>query len=80
MLIPYGLIVLVTSIALVAWFDFATEASWISKGIVSVLFLLTFGPFLHRLGVSSLVGLFLRVAISIFIIFYRMLLQAGTGK
>lgn len=80
MLIPYGLIVLIASIALVVWFDFLTEASWISKVIVSVLFLLTFGPFFHWLGVSSLVGLFLRVAISIFIIFYRMLLQARLGK
>lgn len=80
MLIPYGLIVLIASIALVIWFDLFTEASWISKAIVSTLFLLTFGPFFHWLGISSLVGLFLRVAISIFIIFYRTLLRAGVGK
>ena len=38
-LMPYGFIVLVAGIALVAYFDFATEASWITKAVVSGLYI-----------------------------------------
>ena len=36
---PYGFIVLVVGIALVAYFDFATEATWITKAVVSSLYI-----------------------------------------
>ena len=41
---PYGFMVLVAGTALVAYFDFATEASWITKAVVSGLYIeLLFG-------------------------------------
>ena len=36
---PYGFMVLVAGIALVAYFDFATKASWITKAVVSGLYI-----------------------------------------
>jgi hypothetical protein len=77
---PYGIIILAASIVLVAWFDFATEASWISKGIVSGLFLFCIGSLFGWIHIHPLVRLFLLVALSIFIIFYRTLRQGRPGK
>lgn len=77
---PYGFIVLIASIGLVAYFDFATKASWITKTIVSGLFILCIASFFGWIGVNSLIGLFLLVALSIFIIFYRMVRQAHDSR
>jgi hypothetical protein len=77
---PYGLIIVVASIALVAYFDFVTEASWIAKIIVSGLFVFSFASCFGWIAVNSLIGLFLLVALSIFIIFYRACLQARSRK
>ena len=78
---PYGFIVLVASVALVAYFDFATEASWITKAVVSGIFIFSFAScFGWIAAVNSLVGLFLLVALGIFIIFYRLVQQARSGK
>jgi len=77
---PYGLIVLVASVALVAYFDFATEASWITKAVVSGIFIFSFASCFGWIAVNSLIGLFLLVALSIFIIFYRLVQQARSGK
>jgi hypothetical protein len=80
-MLPYGLIVLVASIALVVYFDFVTEASWINKAVVSVLFLFTFTPFIYSWTHSTLpLGLFLRVAVGIYIIFYWKWQAAKLGK
>lgn len=77
---PYGIIVLASSIALVAYFDFATEASWIAKTLVSGLFIFSFASWHGWIAVNPLIGLFLLVAVSIFIIFYRIVQQARPGK
>ena len=77
---PYGLIVLVASIALVAYFDFATKARWIAKAVVSGIFLFSLASYRGWIGVNSLIGLFLLVALSTFIIFYRAWQQARLSK
>ena len=77
---PYGIIVLVASIALIAYFDFASQASWIAKIVVSGLFLFSFASWHGWIAVNPLIGLFLLVAVSIFIIFYRIVQQARSGK
>lgn len=77
---PYGLIVLFAGIALVAYFDFATEASWMTKTVVSGLFIFSLASWFGWIAVNSLIGLFLLVALSIFIIFYRIVRQARSGK
>ena len=77
---PYGLIVLVASVALVAYFDFATKASWITKAVVSGLFIFCFASIFGWIAFNSLIGFFLLVALSVFIIFYRTVQKARSGK
>jgi len=77
---PYGFIILVASAALVAYFDFATEASWITKAVVSGLFIFCFASFFGWIAFNSLIGLFVLVGLSIFIIFYRLWQQARSSK
>jgi hypothetical protein len=61
------------AIALLIWFVFISEASVIIKIIVGVLFAFSF--FLH-LAPFPMAGFFLRIAISIFILFYQMIRMA----
>jgi hypothetical protein len=76
----YSIIVLVGSIALVAYFIFATEASFVSKAVVAGLLGFSFACFYWIQG-WSLVGLFLLVALSVFIVIYRAWQQAHSpGK
>jgi uncharacterized membrane protein len=77
---PYGLIVLLGSVALVAYFDFATKALWMAKTMVSGLFLFSFASWHGWVAINPLIGLFLLVALSIFIIFYRAWQKARAGK
>jgi len=78
---PYGLIVLFGSLGLVAYFDFATEASWTTKVVVSGIFIFCLASFLGWIAfVNPLIGLFLLVALSIFITFYRTWQRARSGK
>lgn len=77
---PYGLIVLIAGAALVAHFTFFAEASWISKAVVSGLGIFSFASIFGWIPVRSLIGLFLLVALSIFIIFYRMVHDATSRK
>jgi len=78
---PYGIIVLIASVALVAYFDFATKASWIAKAAVSVIFVICFGTVLGWIaGINYLVALYLLIALSIFVLFYRTVQQARSGK
>ncbi len=78
---PYGLIVLFGSLGLVAYFDFATEASWIAKAVVSGIFVFCLASFLGWIAsVSPLIGLFLLVGLSIFITLYRAWQRARQGK
>lgn len=77
---PYGIIVLVASIVLVAYFDFATEASWITKAVVSGLFTFCIASFLGWIPVNSLIGLFALVGLNIYILFYRAWQQAHLSK
>lgn len=80
-MLPYGLVILFGSIGLVAYFDFVTRASWVAKVIVSGIFIFSLESYLGRLhAINSLVGSFLLVALSIFIIFYRIFEQARSGK
>jgi hypothetical protein len=71
----YSIIVLVASIALVAYFIFATEASFMSKAVVAGLLGFSFACIYWIQG-WSLVGLFLLVALSVFIVLYRAWQQA----
>ena len=71
-MIPYGLIVLVASVALVVYFDFRTEASWMAKGVVSGIFIFCMLSLFGWIAINPLIRLFLLVALSIYIIFYRM--------
>lgn len=77
---PYGFIVLFASIALVAYFDFATKASWITKAVVSGLFIFCFVSFFGWITFNSLINLFLLAGLSSFIIFYRTWQQAHSRK
>ena len=67
---PYGLILLVISIALALWYVFATKASLIAKASVSGLqcFALICFYWLPRF---ALYACFLMAGVGIFILFYR---------
>jgi len=67
---PYGLILLVISIALALWYVLATEASLISKASVSCLQCFALICY-HLLPRFSLYALFLMAGVGIFILFYR---------
>jgi hypothetical protein len=58
---PYGLIVLVASIALTGAYVFATEASYWSKALVIALLLVSF---------AWRYGFFLRAALGVFLALY----------
>jgi len=77
---PYGLIVLIASTALVAYFDFATEALWITKAVVSGIYLFCFASLLGWIPCGPLIRMFLLVAVSVFIIFYRTYQEAKSGR
>lgn len=77
---PYGFIVLFASIALVAYFDFATEATWLTKSLVSGLFIFCFATFFGWIAFNSLINLFLLVGLSTYIIFYRAWQQAHSSR
>jgi hypothetical protein len=79
-MIPYGIIVLIASVALVAYFDFATEASWIAKMVVSGLFIFCLASFFGWIAVNPFIRLFLLPGLSIFIILYRLVQRARSGK
>jgi hypothetical protein len=76
----YGFIVLIASVGLIIYFDFATEASAIFKAIVSGIFVFCMACFFGWIPGGSLIGLFLLVALSIFIILYRAFQQAKSGN
>jgi hypothetical protein len=75
---PYGLIVLVTVIALTYYYVFATSASLISKVIVlgALGFCLACFFWLHRF---TLVALFIMAGLGVFISFYRIFAQARSS-
>jgi hypothetical protein len=79
-MIPYGIIVLVLSIALVAYFDFYSKASWMAKAVVSGISIFCFASWFGWISFNPLIRLFLLVALSIFIVFYRMVEQVRAGK
>ena len=64
---PYALIVLAASIALTGGYDFVTEASYWSKALVTALLLVSF---------AWRYGLFLRVALGVFLALYFTYLKA----
>jgi hypothetical protein len=74
------LIIWIAGAALVAHFDFATEASWMTKAIVSGLALFSIATYFGWIPVRSLVGMILLLAVSIFIIFYRMIHDTRGGR
>lgn len=63
------LLVLLIAIGLAIWFVFISEAPIIAKILVAALFIISF--FLHT-SILPLAGFFLRIAIGIFVLFYRM--------
>lgn len=77
---PYGIIVLIAGAALVLYFVFATDASWIAKAVVSGLCFFSFASIFGWIAVNPFIGLFLLVAVGIFIIFYRIVQQARWDK
>ena len=64
---PYALIVLVASVALTGVYIFVTEASYWSKVLVAALLLVSF---------AWRYGLFLRVALGVFLALYFTYLKA----
>jgi hypothetical protein len=81
---PYGLIILFGSISLIVYFDFVTEASWAAKIIVSGIFIFSLALYLGWLPyidgrIGIVIGRFLLVGVSIFIIFYRTWEQNRSG-
>lgn len=79
-IMPYGYIVLIAGSALVAWFVLVTDASRIGKAVVSVLYMFSLASIFGWIRVNSLIGIFLLVALGIFIIFYRLYQDATLGK
>jgi hypothetical protein len=71
----YSIIVLVASVALVVYFVFATDASFISKTVVAGLFVFGSACFLWIRG-WSLIGVFLLLGLSLFIALYHAWQQA----
>lgn len=67
---PYGLIVMVASIALTGVYVFATDAAYWSKALVVALLLVSF---------AWRYGLFLRVALSVFLSLYFVYLKSRSG-
>ena len=63
------LLVLFVAIALAIWFVFISEASVMAKVLVGALFVISF--FLQPTS-FPMAGFFLRIAVSIFILFYQM--------
>ena len=74
---PYSLIVLVASVGLLAYFVFATEATAASKTVVAGLYAFSFYCMFRM---HFLVGLFLLVALNIYVLFYRVWYQAHLGE
>jgi hypothetical protein len=77
---PYALIVVLASIALVAYFVFVTEASWITKAVVSGIFIFCMASRFGWIACSPLVSQFLLIALNVFILVYRTWEQAKTGQ
>lgn len=77
---PYGYIVLIAGSALVAWLVLVTDASRIGKAVVSALYIFSLASIFHWVPINPLIGLFLLVALGIFIIFYRLYQDATLGK
>ena len=63
------------TIALAIWFVFMSDASLVAKIVVGILFVTSF--FLHP-SAFPLAGFFLRIAISIFVLFYQIIQAAKT--
>jgi hypothetical protein len=63
------------TLALAIWFVFMSEASMVAKIVVGIIFVASF--FLHP-SAFTLAGFFLRIALSIFILFYQMYQSAKT--
>ena len=68
---PYGLVVLVAALALVAVYVFATEASLWSKALVAGLLLVSFG---------WRYGMFLRVGLGVFLSLYFTCLRSRSER
>ncbi|MGH7976132.1 MAG: hypothetical protein ACREDS_07310 [Limisphaerales bacterium] len=77
---PYGFIILVGSAALAARFVFASEVSAISKGIVSGVFIFGLACCFGLIAGWWLIGLFVLVGLSVFILIYRAVQEAGWSK
>jgi hypothetical protein len=63
------------TIALTIWFVFMSDASMVAKVVVGIIFVISF--FLHP-SAFTLAGFFLRIAISIFVLFYQIIQSAKT--
>ena len=68
---PYGFIVLVGSVALAAWFVLASEASVITKIVVSAIFGFGMVCYFNWIAGWWIIGLFVLVGLSVFILLYR---------
>ena len=79
-LMPYGFIVLVVSIALAAWFVLASEAALISKIVVAAIFGFGLACYFNWIVGWWIVGLFVLVGLSLFVVLYRAVLEAGWRK
>jgi len=64
------LLVFLVAVGLVIWFVFLSEASLMAKAVIAVLFVVSL--FLHP-AAFPVAGLFLRIGISIFVLFYQII-------
>lgn len=71
-LLPLAFLV---TIALAIWFVFMSDASKVARIVVGILFVISF--FLHPSS-FPMAGFFLRIAISIFVLFYQAYQKAKT--
>lgn len=74
---PYFILFLGISVGLLAFFIFATEVTFASKVVVAVLYALGFACYFLF---SFFIGLFLLVALNIYILYYVIWLHARFGE
>ena len=71
----YGLIAIFAGVALSVWYVFATEASWVGKGIVMVMLGISLICIFHATRFSSF-GFILLIALGLYVALYKAYLES----
>ena len=74
---PYFILFLGISVGLLVFFTFAAEATFVSKVIVVILYALGFACYFLFF---FFIGLFLLVALNLYILYYMICLQSRFGE